>query len=247
MRGSISDYRGGTSVQELVDELTLMMPGFRLRGMLRGLLMPSLDTSGLPYDVRSSVERSFRKINQEDDLGVGDKPENSRVPVVVYENGPPGVTGFQYDPIRDAVKVPVMGFNRRLPSHLRPQRVTDHETRHVRSRRLLKSADVPQPLATLFMETYAEYGGWLNEDGNGRREIETTTPYREALAFGDLVNRYYVSPHDGKEGFKPFIRDTVRYRSMSRTLEALELRLPREEIPKLEKIYMTALFKYGGH
>ncbi len=194
-----------------------------VQALIDELFMPAVRTSGLPHNVRSHVEQGVEEVRREDPVGIENERYTGSVPVHIDRNPPyKGVTEFR--PGYHGPEAKRMGISDRV--HPREaKRVAKHEARHVRSEKLLKYADVPQGITTLVMESYAEFGGMKAAEKAGNyaeaRQIEETTPYKNAVRFGKVVDRNYVSDRDGKRGYEAFIRDIIRNRSMARTFGRL--------------------------
>ena len=186
--------------------------------------MPAVSTEELPQDIREPVRRGIEEVRKEDPVGIIEERYDGKVPVGVDRNPPyAGVTEFS-DNYRNPEARRIGISNRLGPKTAR--RVAKHEARHVRSERLLRYKDVPERLAILIMESYAEYGGFKAAEKAGKigegYEILRNTPYPGAVKFGSMVDKYYISNYDKKRGYEAFIRDIQKNGSMAKTLTRLE-------------------------
>lgn len=183
--------------------------------------MPAIDTSGLPSETASAVKSAHDEVKSEKPL-LEERYVGS-VPVHIDKGNVPyaGVTEFgPYDG-----KAKRVGINGRVDKNY-AKRVAAHELRHVKSEPLLKySKGVDQKVVTLIMESYAEYAGIKDAKEKGKpykeNEIRKTSPYPQAIAFAEYVEKVYVSNHTNEKGYLAFINDIVRNKSMAKTLNSL--------------------------
>ncbi len=182
------------------------------------LEMPAVNTDYLSREDSDYVRKALDEVRGEDTVGIQEEPFNS-LPIYIHdEKEPLGYTKIGYDR-RYGIIPTEIGISRHAKNK---KRVVKHELRHARSTKLLKYADVPEPLARLVMESYPEYGGIIASRDREKEEILSTTPYGNAIQFGVIVDKYYMSNRDGKKGYAAFIRDIYRNKSMAMTFQTLE-------------------------
>ena len=189
-----------------------------VQALIDELFMPAMNTSRVPGNIRPYVDQGIKRARDGDAVGVEEERYVGEVPVHIDRNPPyAGVTEFR--PGYEGPTAERMGVSDRITDPKYAKRVAAHEARHVRSEKMLKYADVPQNAVTLIMESYAEYWEFKALMGAGRREeaeeILRTTPYPNAMQVGFAADRIYVSDRDGAKGYRAFIRDIFRNKSMA--------------------------------
>ncbi len=182
--------------------------------------MPSIDTEHIPSDVEHYVKRAYDAVKNEDSL-----PEEGYETVPVYIDNTrqyAGVTHIHKN--GHASRVGISEYVGRDPVKI--ERVAKHEFRHAKAAKLVKYADVHEDVATLVMEGYAEYEGIRSalKKGNTKEanEIMKSTPYPYAVFIAQTADKVYKSEIDGKKGYRTFIRDIYKYKSMNAALQNLK-------------------------
>ncbi len=190
------------------------------------LTMPAVDVGAIANshaDVAHEVKKAYREVKAESP-SLPEERYHGSVPVTVHDTRAyAGVTRFEPVYRGDGtvdVEAKEIGISRYVPLD-KVKRVAKHEIRHMKAEKLVKFADVPEHLARIVIESYAEYDGIMHGTPNEAREIEHKTPYPVMVKFAKYVDKYFVSERDGKRGYATFIRDIYRNQSMRATLENL--------------------------
>jgi hypothetical protein len=197
-------------------------PGF-LANLI--LTMPAVDVSPIANShaaVAREVQKAYAEVERESPPLPGERYHGS-VPVSIHDTKDyAGVTRFGrvYRVGGIDVEAEEVGISRYVPLH-KVKRVAKHELRHVKAEKLLMFADVPEHLARLVIEAYAEYDGIMHGTREEAREIEHTTPYPVMVKFARYVDNYYQSECTGRKGFAAFVNDIYKTKSMRAALQNL--------------------------
>jgi|GEM_PF-3123083 len=198
-------------------------------GFVEELFMPAISTSTLSGTTASSVIGAYNDVRTGPRHGIR-KERDSGVISITMDRNPPyaGVTEFRpvYTETGVEPRAVRIGISDSIPRSLTlttgetinyTRRVTRHEAKHALSEKLLEHMDVSPRMATLLMESFAEYTEL--KDGQ-KKEVLATTPYQGALKFGYMVDMFYNSRQNGK-GFSAFVADIQDYRSAKSALTNL--------------------------
>ncbi len=176
--------------------------------------MPAMHTQDA-Y-LQEAINEIARSVKEEDALGV-EREDGGEIPFVIYsETNPLGVTGFDEDgnPVMMGVSSSV------LRSYGKFERVVRHEMEHADAAALIRYADVPDYVARVLIEGYAEYRMMRNHPEHAR-EILSDTPYGKEIALAQQIEHSYVSK-DGMHGYRAFMEDVMEHESMAYALAQLE-------------------------
>jgi hypothetical protein len=180
------------------------------------LEMPAVVTDNLSSNAEAYVKKATDEVRNEDSHGLEERYDG-HIPVYIHDSpNPAGYTKFSPSGAE------YVSISRHVPEK-KIARVAKHEMRHVRAERLMKYADVDEKTARLIAESYAEYVGIKNAKSKDEAiDIIATTPYLGAVKFACAVEQHYKSAIDGKEGYRAFIRDIFKNKSMYKTIARLD-------------------------
>jgi|SRR3989344_3634947 len=185
------------------------------------LAMPELDVTAVSHkpSVEVAARNAYDKVSRMPAL-----PEEryaGSVPVRIHGSDAPyrGVTEFRPEyhgkRSRARLRAAQVGIKKGEPD---PQRVLDHEAMHVKSEPLVNYVqDIPEPLARLLLEGYAEFRLMKTAEEEGRSQesdnIYQSSPYKMGIRVADRIDKTYVSELTGQRGIDAFAADIVHYKS----------------------------------
>ncbi|MBI4019381.1 MAG: hypothetical protein HY364_03940 [Candidatus Aenigmarchaeota archaeon] len=173
-------------------------------------------------EVQKYIDDAAKAVKHEDRLGLRSQP-SGKITVYPKENDAAlGVTGIRLGPrgaYADSLEINQEILNGAIthPEIYLDElyRVTKHELRHVDSAELAGYADVPEYIARMIMEGYAEYRGMVNsssvEEALG---ILKTSPYKPEILAAAEIDHGYIGLDGTSTGYRAFINDIVEQRSM---------------------------------
>jgi hypothetical protein len=183
--------------------------------------------------LQPTVNRVAKKVKSNDHLGIEGNNTTGTIPVITYNSDETlGVTTYDGKDI-----VSYVGINERVVNNPEiTESVLEHELYHVDSADLLNYTDVPEELARITMEMYAEMRRMFNNPED-RKEIFMNSPYKEEILIGAQIDAIYHNETTGRQGFRGFMSDMEKEASMAYAWENFKQNLQENTSDLTESLY----------